>query len=126
MKRYNISFESRPQYLFARITGHDLDKEIELDYLHDVVAMSHKLRYSRVMVEKEIPKTLPNDEILEIGDRFAAMDALDLMIAFVDPGPEDLSQSPFVALIGRNSGILAEAFTGEGAAELWLLHGQKL
>lgn len=121
MKRYNTFFEPRSKYLHAIVRGFDLDPKIELSYLSDVISECRKQKYARILIEKDIPKKLTNDEVIEVACKFASMDVADLKIAFVDQPQDGLSQSPFISLVARNRGINAEAFDGVGKAEHWLL-----
>src|SRR5437667_2156919 len=82
-KPYELTFEKRPDYLYARIKAPALDRATALDYLGEIADRCAATRCKRLLVDRNIPAaTTDADAVLAIKD-YVRMSA-GLRVAFVN------------------------------------------
>ena len=116
---YTIEFQSRPSYLFARVTGANTPDTVRA-YMHDLVQKCEETACFRVLVH----------ECLD-GPRLSAGEVFELMasgsrrglgkfsaIAFVDEEMGDIGR--FAENVGVNRGMPLRVFDNVDEAAEWI------
>lgn len=122
-KPYELIFETRPQYLYARVTSETISPAMVVDYLHRVTERCHELEQTRLMIERDIPATLSETDIFFTGTEFSQMGIERLRIAFVDERAGNTDHLEFAMLVANNRGAHVELFHNVADAESWLNPG---
>lgn len=121
-KPYQLTFEIRPQYLYARVSCDAINQKIVVDYLHEITGKCRKLGRKHLMIERDIPATLSETDTFFTGTEFAHMGIDKIRIAFVDRREENTEHLEFAMLIVNNRGADLKLFHDPASAEKWLLH----
>lgn len=120
-KVYELTFEVRPSYFYARVQGETIDQRTAIDYLHEVVNKCKKFGHARLLLVRDIPATLSEDEVYFSGTDFAHTGLEDMQIALVDERPENVEALELTILVQNNRGANIQLFEDVKAAEEWLL-----
>ena len=120
-KPYLLIFETRPQYLYARVTSETISPEMVVEYLHEVTDKCRKLAHKRLLVERDIPTTLSESDIFFTGNEFSNMGIDGMQIAFVDERAANTDHLEFAMLVANNRGGHVELFHNVPDAENWLV-----
>lgn len=120
-KEYAISFEERPQYLFAHIKGEKGTLSIAHAYWSEVVKRTLESGCKKVLVVEEIPEAITIAEVHQLVSEFADLPIKDIRLAFIDKFTSHKSLNDFGILVGANRGLTLKSFDDEAAAESWLL-----
>jgi hypothetical protein len=119
-KPYNLTFDERPAYLYAHLTGDTISVEIIRDYIAEVVAKSNATGKRRIMLYRDIPAVLPESQTF-----FTVRDSLEALrgkkLALVNPHAGIQKELAFAVTVGLNRGGNYADFTNIDAAERWLL-----
>jgi hypothetical protein len=117
---YELVFESRKDYLYARISAKSIDPAIAMQYLS---AISHKCtecRCEQLMLVRNIPKMLSDSDLYFTVTGFQHMIGTR-KVAFVNPYREIREDMKFAIVVGMNRGGQFNIFDTEVEAERWLL-----
>src|SRR5689334_22440962 len=96
-KPYKLSFDERRHYLYARVSSDKASPEMAIGYLSEIVAECRELGYKRVIVERDIPDTLPVKKLVSLSADIARIGISDLKIAGVDQRVENRYLARFAA-----------------------------
>lgn len=117
---YRLTFEERPEYLYACIVSKTVDREMALEYLSLVAQKCSELRTRRLMLHRDIPVMLPDSDLF-----FTTKDFLEMIggtrTAFVNPHQKIAEGMEFAITIGNNRGANYRVFDNDTAAEDWLI-----
>ena len=122
-KPYELTFEQRQHYLYARITADKTNVAKALDYWKAMIEKCRELDINRLLVEQIIPGGLDTTETFKVATEVTAMGIQGIKIAFVDPDTELYEAHQFGELVGGNRGAWSKVFTTVPEAENWLLQG---
>ena len=119
---YSVTFEDKPGYLHARVTGSN-SRENVLAYLNDVYTAC-VARNSRVVLIEEylLGPSIPLSSVFQVVDARApqARHAIK-KIGYVDTNPEhDLTRMEFAEDVAVNRGVNMRLFPTVADAERWL------
>lgn len=119
---YELTFEERPAYLYARIKAQTIDRAMALDYLGEIADRCGAIRCKRMLLERDIP-VMQND-----ADLFASMSDLVRMsagikIAFVNKHVPIDEAMRFAVGIGIGQGADYKYFNNSERAAAWLVSG---
>jgi hypothetical protein len=117
---YILTFDERPQYLYARVTGERMTLEIARNYLKDILDECRELQYQRLMIERDVPEQLPTTKFPQLASDFVRLGIEDLRIAFVDRRIDDIGLLRFAAAATRALGINVRVYRGRPEARRWL------
>lgn len=120
-KQYQLSFEDRGQYLFARISGEKGSLEIATAYWTEIAQQVIKTGKKKVLVIEDIPEVISVAEVHQLVTDLADLPVKDVTIAFVDTYAEHASLNEFGVLVSENRGFTVKACETEEEAETWLL-----
>ncbi len=120
MTPYEISFENRPEYLYAGVRAETLDEESASQYIRDIAAKASELESERLMIYRDIPVMLPTGALF-----FSSAEYVEVMcripVAFVNPYPALRDPLAFATTVVENRGGRFKVFDHSADAEVWLL-----
>jgi hypothetical protein len=123
LKGYKLVFELRPEYLYAKVQAGAVDQKTAVDYLHEVISKCKKFGHTRLLLERDIPATLAEEQIYFSGTDFAHTGLDEIMIALVDTRPENAEGLELTILVQNNRGANIKLFDNIADAEMWLHKG---
>lgn len=117
---YNLGFERRDQYLYARIQADFMDLDTAKRYLREIADRVVNDDYKLLLVERDIP-TMPGR-----GSLYYAVQAFqeyigDRRVAFVNVYENIQDEMDFVVLLAKNNGGEFKVFDNVDEAEAWLI-----
>lgn len=118
---YELTFEGRPQYLFAHIKCDSISSEIALNYLREIVDKSVELGQTRILIDREIPEILSDSSLFFTTNEFVKMSGEGTRVAFVNRFQDNSDYMEFAMVISRNRGAKFDLFNNITDAEAWLL-----
>src|SRR4051794_1227840 len=100
---YELTFEERPGYLYARVTAENMTGYDARVYLTQITEEAARLGQQRIMVDRRIPMMLDAGTLF-----FAIKDLIDRIhgtrLVFVNPYPELDDDMEFAIKIATNRG----------------------
>jgi hypothetical protein len=118
-KPFELTFEDRTSYLYARVNAETIDRPNALKYLKEVADRCNDTGCERLMLCRDIPVMLSDADLF-----FTTTDFLKMIgttrVAFVNPHAEIAKEMDFAILIGSNRGGNYKLFNNEFEAETWL------
>ena len=120
-KPYELSFEVRPEYLFAHVKAATATPEIILAYVREVIERARESGLHRILVEREIPVTLSVGDSFFTGTKLAESAFGRTKMALVDVHSQNTDSLRFGLLTISNRGGNVQFFTNIPDAESWLL-----
>ena len=118
-KQYTLTFEERPEYLYARVEGEHDSYEISRSFWSEVALECERRGTSKVLVEENIPEVVSVSEMYAIASELPDM-FLDVSIAFVDRYADHAELNSFGELVAQNRGVRGRFFGDLASAEEWL------
>jgi hypothetical protein len=119
---YELSFEERPGYLYARVTAEVIDREMAMAYLTEVAERANRTNTTCLMLHRDIPEMLPDGILFFVTAEFQQM-IVGIKTAFVNPHISNEDAFKFAITVGLNRGANYNIFNNDDAAETWLLRG---
>jgi hypothetical protein len=119
-KPYRISFEQRPDYLYAYIAGKHDSLSISLEFWREIAAECRRAQAGKVLIEEDIEESVSMLEMYQIAAEIPQMGFANVLIAFVDRFLEQQSLNEFGELVATNRGLRAKVFNNVREAEKWL------
>lgn len=119
-KSYTLTFEERPQYLYARVAARAIDRENATAYLTEVAQRVSKSGMSKLLLYRDIPAMLDDAALFHVTQEFLQM-IRGVKAAFVNPHIQNTSSMEFAMTVGKNRGGNYQAFSDISDAEAWLL-----
>jgi len=120
-KEYSISFELRPQYLYAYVQGEADSYDISRAYWTEISAECAKLDIKKLLVDEDLAKPINSvSEVFQGAAERAFMGLSGLKIAFVDRHPDHHEQNLFGELVATNRGLFCKVFDDLREGEEWL------
>ena len=122
---YELSFDTRPEFLYAKIAAPSINRSLKLDYLAEVVLRCAKARCKQILLERDIPVMITDEELEStIEDVVKASEGVT--IAFVNPHLDIEPKLKKFISQGKRRGGQFRYFSGREAAEKWLLKQARL
>ena len=120
-KSYTITFESRPEYLYAFVTAGKENHEMS-QAIWDEIAKECKLaKCESLLVEQDIPEVdITYFEKYECVNNLVTQ-LLRINVAFSDKYINQMDLNKFTELVATNRGLTVKVFTNFDEAEKWLL-----
>lgn len=113
---YELTFEERPQYLYAVVKAEVIDRQSALSYLREVSAKCREMDYENLILKRDIPVMLGDSDLF-----FTTNDFLEMMrgirVAFVNPHLTLEDEMRFAVMIGTNRGAMFTVHSSLAAAE---------
>ena len=118
-KQYTLTFEERPDYLYARVEGEKDSYEISRAFWTEVAGECERLGASKVLVEENIPEVVSVSEMYAIASELPDL-FLGVSLAFVDRYADQVELNSFGELVAQNRGVRGRYFADLASAEEWL------
>ena len=117
---YNLGFEKREGYLYARVQADFMDLDTAKEYLREVADRVESDGYDRLMLDRDIPTMLGPGSLYFATQAFGQYVG-ETKVAMVSVYEPILEQLEFAQLLARNNGFRFEIFDSVDKAEAWLL-----
>ncbi len=116
---YQLTFETKPNYLYARVVAPVINRTIKLDYLAELLIKCAEVRCDQILLERDIPMMMSKRDIEStLDDVLRASE--NVRIAFVNPHkPIEKDMRRFVNL-GKRRGGQFRYFADQEDAQKWL------
>lgn len=117
---YNLGFEKRDGYLYARIQADFMDLETAKKYLREVADRAENDGYDCVLLERDIPTMLGPGSLYFATQAFTEYigGKRVALVNVYEPIKDDIGHAVTIAI---NHGGLFQVFETVEAAERWLL-----
>ncbi len=119
-QEYELSFENRPAYLYAKVRAQHVDEDTARSYLSEIAEHCRRSHYSRLMIYRDIPEVLHGGALFFVAADLQAM-LQNVRVAFVNPYAQNLDDLEFGNTVSSNRGGAYQTFPNESDAEDWLL-----
>ena len=120
-KPYKLSFEHRPQYLYAFVEGEKDSYEIGRQYWQEIGDECNKHGFKKVLIEEDIKENASMSEIFRLTSELPQLGFLGIRVAFVDRHENQRQLNQFGETVAINRGMLGGIFPNFAEAEKWLL-----
>lgn len=117
---YDLVFERRTLYLFARVNGPHDTLEISISYWTEIAEECARASIERLLVVEELDEKSTAVDMAQMIQLLPQMGFKDIRIAFVDR-KEDIGMLTFAEVRALEVGIAGHVFCSVDAAERWLL-----
>jgi hypothetical protein len=118
-RQYELVFERRPNYLYARISAARIDDEMAITYLRQVIAKCRKSGYNRLVLERNIPQMLSPGSLYFTTKVFRQLTE-GIKVAFINPHENIDNGMNFAVLMATNIGAEFSLQPNIESAEEWL------
>ena len=122
MNPYELTFEERPDYLYASVRSKHVDEATARAYLTEIAEHCHSSHYHRLMVYRDIPEVLHGGALFFAAAEFQAL-LQNVRVAFVNPYAQNADDLEFGDIIASNRGGAHQTFETEAEAGAWLMQG---
>ena len=117
---YELTFEERPLYLFARVKAETIDRGTAIVYLRQLSSERERIGATRVMLDRQTPSVLSDAD-----NYFIVHEIMEMLpvvkLAVVNPFEINDEGLTFGLLVSTNRGAMYRAFRTEAEAEAWLI-----
>jgi hypothetical protein len=121
-REYTITFEHRPQYLYAYIKGDADSYDISRAYWSEISAECAKHKVKKLLVDEDLAEPINSvSEVFQGAAERTFMGLSGLKIAFVDRHPDHREQNLFGELVATNRGLFCKVFDDVQEGEKWLV-----
>jgi len=117
---FELAFEERANYLYARITSKAITLERSQAYLGEIMDRCRELGISRLIIERHIPQTLSNVEAYRLVTVMTSNIPAGLRLAMVDGNGNNRKRLEFGTRAARSQQLDTEVFGTVEEAEKWL------
>ena len=117
---YNLGFEKREGYLYARVQADFMDLDTAKKYLREVADRVVSDGYDKLMLDRDIPTMLGPGSLYFATQAFNQYigEAKVELVSTYEPIKE---QMKFATLLAQNNGGKFQIFSSAEQAEAWLL-----
>ena len=119
-KFYSLTFEHRPNYLYAYVDGVKDSYEISRRYWQEIADHLKTTDYVKVLVDENIVEAASVIDVFQLVSEFPEMGFRGVQIAFHDRQTEHHEVSEFGELVASNRGLNARVFSNLELAEKWI------
>jgi len=123
-KRFELEFKEHPEYLHARISAPYIDYSMAMSYLSEVMSECANRRCKRLLLERDIPDMMPEDELFKSMDYLVSLDSGGTRIAFLNPHTSVAEALQHIVDYGAGRGGVYRYFQDFDEAEAWLLEDE--
>lgn len=119
-KLYSLTFEHRPQYLYAYVVGEKDNYEISRQFWQEIADHLKQTDYDRVLIEENIEESASLMDVFRLVSEIVSMGFSGIRVAFHDRKIEHNELNEFGALVASNRGLNARVFNDGELAERWI------
>lgn len=120
MASYVISFEDRPDHLFARVTARFDSLPVALAYWAEIAGECRTRRHDQVLVVRNVRVSARRSDAFLIATALRNLGFSSMRIAHVDQSPDALAAAAFGESIALQRGIDMQSFPNVERATSWL------
>jgi hypothetical protein len=120
-KPYELSFEYRPQYLYAYVRGEQDSYEISKQYWQEVADECKKSGCKKVLIEENLRENISMPDMYQFASEILQLGFFGIRVAFVDLQEEQQQLNKFGETVATNRGLFSRIFSNSEEAESWLL-----
>jgi hypothetical protein len=117
---YDLTFEVREQYLYAKATAEQVNEQVARAYLQEICEKLRETGLDRVMIDRDMPGVLSDAAVFNIS-RDSAQWFRGVKVAIVNRHQPFHDSLKFSMNVAANRGGHNELFSDEESAERWLL-----
>lgn len=117
---YNLAFEKRDGYLYARVQADFMDLDKAKRYLREIAERVEGDGYDRLLLERDIPTMLAPGSLYFASKAFQSYIG-NCKVAFVNVHKPIEDKMSFAMLLAENNGGEFKLFDNVEQAEAWLL-----
>lgn len=121
-KNYSLTFEHRPEYLYAYVSGEHDNYAISRAYWQEIADHIKSTEYDSVLVDEDLEEPASVTDVFQLVSEFQQMGFGGIRIAFFDRKIEHHELNSFGELVASNRGMIGRAFNDIKLAEEWLLN----
>lgn len=118
---YELHFEDRPGYLYARVEGPQDSLQISRSYWLRIAGRVREQRSAAVLIEENIDSNGTMAEAYELASEIPKMGFGDCKVAFFDRYLDHNEVNEFAELVATNRGLTGRVFNDYDEALSWLL-----
>jgi len=119
MNNYQLTFEDRDAYLYARLNGED-SFAASLSYWNEIADKVKALGYQKLLIHEDLAGEVVESEMHEIIMDLMPSGLLDVQIAFFDENLNDASINALGQSLAVNKGANVKIFDSLNAAQDWI------
>ena len=119
--QFSLTFEHRPDYLYAYVKGQDDSYEISKQYWQDIARELKTTVYTKLLVDEDIVEAASMGDVFQLVSELIGMGFAGTKIAFCDRQIDHADLNDFGILVASNRGLDAAAFNDIDQAAVWLL-----
>ena len=121
-KPYSITFELRPDYLYAYIKGDADSYEISNAYWLEISAEIASSKAQKLLVDEDLSQPVESmSDVFKGASERSFMGLSGVKIAFVDRYADQHEQNLFGELVATNRGLYCKVFSDFEEGERWLV-----
>jgi len=121
-KPYSITFELRPDYLYAYIKGDADSYEISNAYWLEISAEIASSKAQKLLVDEDLSQPVESmSDVFKGASERSFMGLSGVKIAFVDRHADQHEQNLFGELVATNRGLYCKVFSDFEEGERWLV-----
>lgn len=122
---YELSFEKRPDYLYARIEAVEATPAMVSAYLAEIAERCVGIDQPRVIIDRHLPNVLSEGDLFFVATEFVAH-LPGARVAIVDSNSLHEPSWEFAKLVSANRGVEMTVTKTVAEAEKWLLRPERL
>jgi hypothetical protein len=119
---YQISYESRPGYLYAYAKGDLSNPETRIACWSEIIERCRHENHDHLLVVQDSPPNRNSTEAFIAASGVVELGVQGIKIAFVEPDPAEFENNKFCEIVARNRGANAKLFLTEEPAHEWLVN----
>jgi hypothetical protein len=120
-KPYKLTFEYRPQYLYAFVTGEKDSYEISKQYWQEIAGECRKSGIRKVLIDEDIKENVSMSEMYQFASEIPQLGFFGIRVAFLDRQQDQQQLNQFGETVATNRGLFSRVFSNFDEAEEWLL-----
>lgn len=118
---YTLTFEHRPEYLYAFVGDGTDSLEVSKEFWLRVLTECENRNYSKALIEEDLDGKIPLADLYELAVWLTQLKFENLLVGFVDRRIDHLDQNKFGELIANNRGFRVTVLESVAEAEKYIL-----
>lgn len=118
---YELTFEERPQYLYALIEGEEDSYAISKAFWIEIVEKLKTTDYKKVLIHEKLVDMVSVNDVFQLVSEFPQLGITDYIVAFVDEVLDHKAVNEFGEVLAVNLDLHGKVFNSVERAEKWLL-----
>ena len=118
---YTLTFEYRPEYLYAFVGEGTDSLEVSKEFWLRVLTECEKQNYNKALIEEDLEGKIPLSDLYELAVWLTQLKFENISVGFVDRRIDHLDQNKFGELIANNRGFRVTVLESIAEAEKYIL-----